>query len=146
MSMQTLVEFDADFPNDSEWDAAGNLQTPGGRAVITWISQSLRTNSLECSEVTQKSFYGWQCQVYCDGMKSQLVIQAGCTSMWLLICEPLPSPWRGLFGGTNSTSQQKILFALDSILKIDSRVSHIQWFSREEYEGGKHPRRRSVRP
>jgi hypothetical protein len=129
--MRTFVEFDATFPDDSQWDANDNLITPGGRALIEWLRESLQASGFECHVVVQKSFYGWQFQVVAGGTISQCVLQHG--SLWLLICEPEVPPLRHLIQGSNSDSQQSLLFAINAILKQDSRVTHLQWFSRKEY-------------
>ena len=33
MDSRDLVTFDADFPDDAQWDEQGNLVVPGGQAI-----------------------------------------------------------------------------------------------------------------
>lgn len=139
--MRTFVEFTALFPDDDKWDDAGNLLTPGGHAIMMWLLRTLQASGFECGEVTQKSFYGWQFQVHFGKTISQFVIQTGST--WLLTCDPVTPLWRRLFGCTDVTLQNKVLSAVDFVLKNDPRISNVRWFSREEYEAGKNERKPS---
>ena len=83
---RTFVTYDADFPDDSEWDQNDNLIMPGGRNVAAWFREQCLEQGFECSEVVQHSFYGWQFEARTGKRIVQCILQGG--HPWLMISQP----------------------------------------------------------
>lgn len=59
LNQRIAIEFESEA-DDAVWDEAGNLLIPGGKRVAEGISEFLRTNGVEVSLVSQRSFFGWE--------------------------------------------------------------------------------------
>ena len=135
MNIRTFVTFQADFPDDSQWDEDQNLLVAGGWTVATWLSQRLERSGCECSDVAQQSFYGWRFDACMDKQVIRCILQGG--DPWLMICEARVSRMRRLMGLEDRAPLRDLLVAVHQVLAGDSRFSVIRWLTREEYESGR---------
>ena len=71
-----FVTFDADFPDDSEWNEKGDLLVPRGRAIAEELRAELRLRGCSCTEVNQHSFYGWSFDATYDCFTVPLVLES----------------------------------------------------------------------
>jgi hypothetical protein len=135
---RTFVTFDADFPDDSEWDENENISVPGGRALAAWFRERLLERGVGCSEPAQHSFYGWQFDV-CVGKRAvTFVLQGG--NPWILIAQGQASALRPLAGENDCEPLRHFLLAIQTLLAASSRFSSVRWFTRAEYEAGRRAR------
>ena len=122
---QRLLTFDAAFPDDSRHSAAGDVVTPGGRA----ISERLRALLEDAGPCEQHSFYGWAFSA--GGCRCLLQF----VERWLLIVEdqgPLFERW--FFPSRSAKRFEAGLSRLSAALDAESRYSNPRWVSRQEYE------------
>jgi hypothetical protein len=133
---RTFVTYDADFPDDSEWDENENLTVPGGRAIAGWFRQQFLEEGLDCSELVQHSFYGWRFDVRVGKCVVQCILQGG--HPWLMISQPRTSLLHQLIHHNDYEPLHAFVLALHAMLIRDARFSSVRWFTRVEYEGGDH--------
>jgi hypothetical protein len=134
-SVRTFVTFEADFPDDSVWDAKENLMVPGGRVLATWLRERLQDRGLECSGVAQQRFYGWRFDATVRDEPVECILQGG--HPWLLISEPKTSLLGRLVGHVDRSALEVVASSIHDILKRDLRFSSVRWFTRKDYEAGK---------
>ena len=94
MDIRTFVTFNADFPDDAEWDENGLPLVPGGKGITLRIGELLCSQSHECLHVEQHSFYGWRFNVRVLGVLFVCLVQG--YEPWLLTCEEEGSFFRRL--------------------------------------------------
>src|SRR5688500_2563713 len=80
---QLFVLFAADIPDDAVWNEAGDLIIPPGRQLAEHLVASLERRDVRCSEVCQRSFYGWEFEVDIDQLSALAVLQQ--STNWLLV-------------------------------------------------------------
>jgi len=134
MKIRTFVNFEADFPDEAEWDEQGNPVVPDGRSVARVIARSLNTVGFRASEPAQHTFYGWAFDVALPKRTAWCLLQA--PGPWLLLVEERRSGLRRFTAGRSPVDLERLLKALDHVLKADERFSSVQWFTRDEYESG----------
>lgn len=134
MQQRTFVTFNAEFPEDWQWDEKGNLTVPGGHGIANAIIFAMRSAGLSATEPVQHSFYGWSFEFTLGGLTSWCVLQF--PGPWLLQVEDKRKGFAKFFGRTLPAEFERALESVDRILKGDARFSSIQWFTRDEYESG----------
>lgn len=139
MHRRELVTFDAEFPDDAQWDEQGHVVVPGGRLIAEAIKDQLQGSAF-CSNVSQYSFYGWAFDVTCEDTRVWCLLQTG--DAWLLLLEPQESLMRRLFTSSSFTGFAKLQTKVRDILTVDKRFSNVLWYTRAEYERGEKSRAR----
>lgn len=138
MNMRTFVTFQSVLEDDSIWDEHDNLLVPAGKAVTERISTQLNEYGFACSQVIQHSFYGWHFEIRKNRLHLDIVLQGGGLP-WLLIIGASQA-----FEDTCMIDEvievQDALLAVDNVLRNDSAVSTIIWYTKEEYETGNNRR------
>jgi hypothetical protein len=150
MDRRDFVTFDADFPDDAQWDEQDNPVLPGGRLVAEAIREKLQIAGVSCSAVSQHSFYGWAFDANAENAKVSYLLQAGegwlpggLLCNWLLRLEPQESLLRRWFGPFNSAGFESLQTKVHDILTGDKRFSKVLWYTRADYESGKKERANS---
>ena len=125
--MRFYFTFDADFPEDAEWNQDGDLIVPEGRAVIDAIKSGIISKGLAVAFVQQHSYYGWALQSDTFWCMVQSV------EPWIMIVENRVSILRRIINKRDSNSKfHSFLNTLESILRADGRFDNIKTYSREE--------------
>lgn len=139
MDSRDLVTFDADFPDDAQWDEQGNLVVPGGQAIAEAIKSQLQEEGIFCSDVYQHSWYGWAFDVTFENTKAWCLLQV--VDKCILQLEQQKSLISRLFGPSNTAGFDALKAKVHNILTGDKRFSNVLWYSRADYGSGKqgHP-------
>lgn len=140
MDRRDFVTFDADFPDDAQWDERGNLLVPGGRAIAEAIKDKLQQVGVTCSDVVQHSFYGWAFYATFENSNIWCLLQVG--DAWLLTLEEQKSLMSRLFGSRKTAGFDRLQTMIHNILTGDNRFSNVLWYTRADYESGKKERAR----
>lgn len=145
MDLYNYLTFDAEFPDDSEWDERDNLISPGGRVVARFIKESLINRCFSCSEIKQHSFYGWEFGGCDSSVSFWCLVQSGGRGpfSWLLIFEQETSPHYGLLGSEPNPGFMELLAKIHAIVSSDKRFKNISWYNRSDYENNWHYRAKS---
>lgn len=130
--MRNFVTFETAFEDDAIWDSRENIISPAGRNVAAAIAAQLSMMGCACSEPTQHSFYGWSFNVTRDRERFWLLLQG--RDPWLLICEPRRTILQRMFRVRDDDTFDSLLLTLYAALKADDRITHLRWYSREDYE------------
>jgi len=133
--VRTFATFEADFPDDGVFDAAGNCITPAGKSVTKALAAMLRSQGARTTEVLQHSFYGWQFTVEMNQHHAWFLLQG--TAPWLLLSQTRPSFLEKLTFKKTSDWHRSILQAANDCLARDNRFRGMRWYTKEEYEKGK---------
>jgi hypothetical protein len=127
-----LILFSADDPDDGVWNERGDLEIPGGRGVAQRIAASLTSRGARCSEIEQRSFYGWEFDIELDNFSSVAVLQQ--SDEWLLVLDTPPSILGWLIGRKDSQEGLQAIGAqIKSVLDVDEHVSNVRIVSEDEY-------------
>lgn len=135
MTPRTFVTFEADFPEDWEWDPKGNLVVPGGLGVARAIVSAIRSTGSSATEPVQHSFYGWSFEFASGSVAVWSVLQY--PGPWLLQVEPRRKGLARLVKWSFPADFERVLETLHGLLSADRRFSRLQWFTRNEYESGR---------
>lgn len=130
--LRTFVTFDASFPDDGVFDAAGNPEIPGGKDVADAIVELLRGRGVDATGPTQHSFYGWQFTVSAD--KESFVFLLQYPGPWLLLSRRVESLLDKLRSERGEDTHRKVLEEVSTLLSQDTRFRRQSWFTKEEYE------------
>jgi hypothetical protein len=139
MAVSTQATFRAEFPNDAKWDENGTPLIPGGEAVTRAIYDGFRRCGVPCSDVVQRSVYGWQFDFNNDGTRFICVVQAYESDQWLLIFDLPRSGWRRLFSSKSNDTITLAAKKIHQLLISDSRFSNIRWYNRKQFKKGGSP-------
>ena len=132
MSACTHATFDAGFPEDAQWDVNGTPLKPAGEGVTSAIRAGLLNRGIRCTDILQRSFYGWEFDCDVDGRSFICVVQAYEGDKWLLICEPRRSLWQELFSRNDDQELGAASTTMHEVLTSDSRFSNVRWHHREK--------------
>ena len=133
-SSRNFITFDADLPDDSQWDAREVLLVPGGRTIAQVLHEFLCKRGYLCSDVAQHSFYGW---VFGASNKTGFVrCLVQYPGPWLLMCEKSVSFLDRLFRRTPEPAPQEFLDTVYDVLSTDRRFSKVRWFTRDDFLRG----------
>lgn len=125
MNVRNFVEFNADFPDDSEFAPSGDIIRPSGRNVADALCEHLRENNQDVTGPTQHSYYAWGFQAGPKG-DSRFLLQF--PGPYLLTCE-----------SRHKASSEHVLTLLrlvEQIVLADTRFSQVRWYTKAEYESG----------
>lgn len=132
MERRDLVEFQAEFPDDSEWD--GDFQIlPAGRAIIEAIWGRLQEKGITCSKIDEHSDYGWtfdatsKNSIFCRILTS--LSEDGTT----LVLEEIRTLMGFLFGSPNDEGFEDVQRRIHEVLTSDQRFSNVMWHTRDDY-------------
>jgi hypothetical protein len=139
MELRDFVTFDANSPDDAEWDQNENLVIPGGRAVAQALTRGLQDKQLSCSPVVQHGDYGWEFEINVAKGRVWCVL-AQAEDRWLLILEEKKSLIGRMFGSGHGSVFGEIQGKIHETLSSDTRFTNILWFTRADYEAGKNDR------
>jgi len=135
MGIRNFVTFDAEFPDDSQWDEQGNLLIPGGKNIAEFFRRQLQEKGFSCSDTSQHSHYGWAFDAVSEKIQVWCLLQTYDT--WLLILEQKKSIVHRLFGSHNNSSFDVFQDKIQEILTMDRRFSKVLWYTRGDFESGK---------
>ena len=127
-----FVTFDADFPDDSEWNDNGDLLVPGGQAITKELRKGLEHRGCSCTEIDQHSFYGWSFDATHDCVTVFFVL-ATVEEKWLLQVEPERSLLSRLMCRSNAADVESLQMLIHEVLHSDKRISTVLWYTREDY-------------
>lgn len=134
MLPRTHATFDADFPDDGEWDSDGTPLKPPGESVTSVIRAALIGRGIRCSDILQRCFYGWEFNCDVEGTTFLCVVQTYAVDQWLLICEPRRSVWRKLFSQQDVDMLAAGSNTMHNVLTSDTRFTNVRWYYREQFE------------
>lgn len=135
MERRNFVTFDADFPDDTQWNEYGDLLIPGGRIIAKAICEKLQERGVICSEVYQHSYYGWAFDANIDNFRVWCLLQVG--NAWLFSFEEQKPLTSRLLGLSNTTGFDNFQMKVHDILTGDKRFSNVLWYTRADYESGR---------
>lgn len=123
---QLLVLFDNET-NDTVFDDAGEVVTPGGRAFAVSISDELKKAGVTTSEVFQRSFYGWEFEITTESNRFLAVVQQAET--WLVAIGDVSGLFKRLMSRASETELERIANAVrDAVVSTgigtDVRIEH----------------------
>ncbi len=130
--IRNFITFEADFPEDGVWDESDHPIRPSGKLVAESLRRGLMSEGLECSDVTQHSFYGWKFDIAFEDSKLECLFQY--PEPWLLITEMHTTFWQSFLDRKKENIHQSSLLKIKSVLQGDSRFRRIRFFSKKEYE------------
>jgi len=125
------MTFQADFPDDAEWSAEGDLLVPGGKAVTEAIVAGLKARNMAVGEVTQHEWYAWAFSVE----RYSCVVQGN--EDWLVIVEDNAGMLKKALRGAETSGEfEAFLNTFHDVLTTDQRISDVHRYTRAEYERG----------
>ncbi|HYD87878.1 MAG TPA: hypothetical protein VEA80_10410 [Vitreimonas sp.] len=124
-TVPTFVTFFADFADDAVFNAAGDVERPGGNAIAAALCHQLAEEGVPVFPPVQHSFYGW---AFATKPKGALGFVLQYVDPWLLICENQ--------GGVAPDEFIAMVHATHRALVSDPRFSSVQWFTRTEFDKG----------
>jgi hypothetical protein len=126
---RNFATFTADLDDENEFSRSGEVLIPAGKVICHTLTESLRHRKFTISEWRQYEFYGWEAVAELGSQKVWMLLQGG--DRWLLICENK----NGLLGRFKKRDDYRaILLEIDRAMKENEHLSHVLWFTREEYE------------
>ncbi len=126
---ENFLEFDAEFPDDTVWDAKGIPLVPGGKAIAEAIRAALVKKGLALSAVEQHSFYGW---AFGAPVGNEILLQF--PGPWLLTVERRPGFWNRLLGRADDRAPSALVEAVRDVIAADVRFRIVRSYSRQQYE------------
>lgn len=122
--LRTFLTFEANFPDDCEFTAGGDVSRPGGQNIATAIAGLLSRQGWPTTAPIQHSFYGW---AFTAGEAHEFGFLIQDAGPWLLQCEDQ---------GTrqDERKQRDVLSALNDELASDDRFRELNWFTKRDYE------------
>lgn len=132
---RNYATFEADVPEDAEWDESENLIVPGGRNLMTAFAEQLQRKGWRCSAPEQHSFYGWTFEVATPSGTVEVLIQF--PEPWLLLLVRPQTFFQKLLGRLDHRVEESLLEAVHEILATDPRISNLRWWSHEDYAEGR---------
>ena len=101
VELRTYTTFEADFPDDAEFEEAGEIKRPGGLGIARVLCQMLQDRGFKVSEPEQHSFYGWAFVVRDEDLAFWFLLQF--PGPWLLLSQNRTSLFRRLFSSTSGS-------------------------------------------
>jgi len=132
VELRTYTTFNADFPEDAEFEDGGDIKRPGGLGIARVLCQMLQGRGFKVSEPEQHSFYGWAFIVRVEDLAFWFLLQF--PGPWLLLSQNRTSLFRRLFSSRSVSHHRRILETLNDSLVHDNRFREIKWFSKEQFE------------
>ena len=139
MDPRDYVAFHADFPDDAQWDAQGNLFVPGGQTIAESLRTQLQSAGFSCSDVFQHDDYGWTFDAVSEKIKVWCLL-AAVEDAWLLILKQKKSIIRYLFVPIGNLAFEEFQDKVHEILTGDERFSKVSWYTKSDYDSGKENR------
>ena len=131
MILRTYFTFSADFPDDAEWDAKGNLVRPGGLAIAEFISRGTGSRGMPTTAPRQHNFYGWAFEVLHKGVNVWCLLQGG--EPWLFLTDVPRSIWGTLTGRRHTEVHNEVVQVIAEVLLEDTRFVDVTAFTKDEY-------------
>ncbi|MHC4291852.1 MAG: hypothetical protein ACYSTR_06535, partial [Planctomycetota bacterium] len=132
LAVKNHVVFNADFPDDSKVDSAGNIIMGPGKNIAQALLILFEEAGYKIDTIDEYDNYGWEFQVCKTKSWMRCLIQNA--NPWLCIIESssLVMP----FINKKSVDEQYLGFLSDfqAILNEDARFSSIKSFTKREYE------------
>ena len=75
------------MPDDTQWSEDGEINVPGGEAIVSVVRDYLRAAGVSCSVPCLRDSYGWELLAEFDGQRFFVVVQI--VDEWIIQCEPL---------------------------------------------------------
>jgi hypothetical protein len=144
MTLRDFVTFNADFPDDAQWDKQGNLLVPGGQTIAESLRKQLQATGFTCSDIFQHCDYGWTFDVVSDNIDVWCLLAAA-EDGWVLMLEREKSIMGRLLGTSDNLAFEGFQDKVHEILTGDSRFIKVLWYSRKDYNSGK-GKRGSAKP
>lgn len=138
IKLHKFVTFEADYPDDSQWDDQDNQIIPDGKTIAEFLAKELSEAGFPCTAVKQHSFYGWLWEATIASKQFCLVLQ--CPGPWLLISQPRLSLSDRLLCRKHLQLHQRLLETIDSILHQNRRIKTVKRFTKEEFEQNQAPK------
>ncbi len=123
---QLLVLFDSET-NDTVFDDAGEVLTPGGRKFAVLLSEELTKTGLTTSDVFQRSFYGWEFEISTESSRFLAVVQQAET--WLVAIGDISGVFKRLMSRASEAELERVANAVrDAVVSTgigtDVRIEH----------------------
>lgn len=123
---QLLVLFDNET-NDTVFDDAGEVLTPGGRKFAVLLSEELTKTGLTTSDVFQRSFYGWEFEISTESSRFLAVVQQAET--WLVAIGDISGVFKRLMSRASEAELERVANAVrDAVVSTgigtDVRIEH----------------------
>jgi hypothetical protein len=132
MEIRNFCTFEAEFPDDGQWDDRGNVIASPGRNVAEAILTNLKLdNFVLVYPPENREDFGWQFLVKVDDLCSSLLIQGG--KPWLLIVSPDFSLFSRLFVRDCQRRTKRLMDRIHHVLENDAKIANILWYSTKEY-------------
>lgn len=91
-STELCIAFRTTIPDDTEWDENDELRKPGGRAILHYIGEYLRSKGYTTSQLTQYSHFGWEVDAKKQKASVRLLVQF--IDPWLIVAKGVGSIFR----------------------------------------------------
>lgn len=130
--MKTYIEFRSKYPDDTEFDEAGDPVMPPGRNILTAYRVFLEAQGVQVSGIDQHSHYGQCVEVDIDGVQVWQMIQH--PDPWLLIAESQVFRIPGLNAKRVDRKLYESLQLLRKFLNKDTSLEFVADYTRKEYE------------
>lgn len=129
---RTYVSFEADFPDDGEWDDQGNVICPPGLAIAKSLQAAFKSESIDVGDPENHEDFGWEFD--CSVGRAGLWVLLQFATPWLVIVHRRPWILNPVRRGARIEALQRVCRTIDKTLKSDPRFRQVEWFTREEYE------------
>jgi hypothetical protein len=116
---QAFFVFQAKDADPATWNASGDLERPGGYDIVIRLAMSLSSHGCICSEVYQRSFYGWELEIRNATGVAFAVLQE--TSEWLLVVE------------ADEGELPTFVTAIKAAFGADNRITNLRVMRESEY-------------
>lgn len=124
--MYRTVTFKSTFPNQWQFDHAGNAVAPGARELAEAIVASLRSRVESTTAIEQHSYFGWGFEVTFENRRFCNVVNPAGDEACLTVQFPWQWVWELLLRRPKKTFDRYCDVLADSLAAIP-QVSAINW-------------------
>lgn len=135
--IRSVVSIQAEFEDDSEWSAEGDLTVPAGKAVMKNLIASLKNRGIETFSLSQKDYYGWETSFYFSGNRYFLVLQL--LDEWILEGRTDSAVRNLLNRQKTNTGLHEAMLVVHEVLISDNRVREVSWFTKQDFDSKNRP-------
>ncbi len=129
--LRNRFEFEADFPDDAEWDSSNELITPGGKGLSRYLAAEMQKQGFRCSEPEMQDGYGWEFAAELGGTRISCVLQGG--RRWLLTVDCDCGVIAFLISWRHSRKHHQVLDVIGRTLASSPRFSSVCSLTLDEY-------------
>lgn len=135
-SLNTFVDFMADFPYEPGWTESSAIALPG-KDVAALLADGLRMRGFAVQNVAAID-YGYFLDCLCDGRTFEISVTVDDPwemRRWNVDCSSTTGFWAWLFGPSDHAAHRNLLMAIHNVLTGSNRISGVRWFPSFEPPG-----------